>query len=75
MGLRDKTSRLQNAGPNKRPDDFELGAGSALHNVSSTYGTPAFSTYKSAYLRTEKPVDPKLLFPRTPKKYLDNPPR
>lgn len=73
--LRDLTSKLQNPGATKRPGDFELGAGSTLHNVSSTYGTPAFSTYKSAYLRTEKPVDAKFLFPKNPKKYLDNPPK
>jgi hypothetical protein len=75
MSLRNKTSNLQNPGPSKRPGDFEFGPDSKLHNVSSTFGSPAFSTYKSAYLRTERPVNPKMLFPQNPKKYLDNLPR
>lgn len=72
MSLKNLNSKYQNPGNTKRPSDFEFDKGSNLHNLSSTYGTPAFSTYKSAYLRTEKPVFPKFLFPRVPKKYLDN---
>ncbi len=75
MALRDLTSKFQNPGPSKRPGKFEFGPDSTLHNESSTIGTPAFSNYKSSYLRTEKPVNPKMLFPKNPKKYLDNPPR
>jgi hypothetical protein len=75
MSLRDLTSRLANPGPSKRPSDFELGPGSTLHNVSSTYNRPPFSSYKSDYLRRQKPVTANLLFPEKPKKYLDNPPR
>jgi hypothetical protein len=61
-----------NPGKLKRPEDFELGAGSTVHNVSSTYNRPPFSSYKSAYLRRQRPVNPKLVFPEKPKKYLDN---
>jgi hypothetical protein len=74
MSLRDLKSKLgfYNGG---RPDDFELGPQSTLHNVSSTYGQPPFSSYKSAFLKTKVPTNPVFLFPQNPKKYLDNPPK
>lgn len=72
MALRDLQSKLQNQGPGKRPGDFEFKSDSTLHNVSSTFGRPAFSTYKSLYLRGQRPVNPSFLFPEKPKKYLDN---
>jgi len=58
--------------PSGRPDGFDLGRGSTLHNESSTINSPAFSTYVSPYLRTLKPVDKAYLFPKNPSKYLDN---
>jgi hypothetical protein len=75
MALKDLKSKLQNSGPGKRPGDFEFKGDSTLHQVSSTYGRPAFSTYKSVFLRGQRPVDPSFLsflFPEKPKKYLDN---
>lgn len=75
MALRDLNSKLQNQNANKRPDAFEFSADSTLHYVSSTYGKPPFSSYKSSFLRSKQPVNPKYLFPEKPTKYLDNPPR
>jgi hypothetical protein len=71
--LRDLKSKMGyfNGG---RPDNFELGAGSTLHFTSSTNGKPPFASYKDAYLRRQRPVNPAYLFPENPVKYLDNPP-
>jgi len=55
MGLRDlqDTTKLGYAfKPDHRPDDFDLGPGSTLHNTSSKDGNPSFSTYKSKFLKT-----------------------
>ncbi len=74
MGLVDLKTKLgYTAGG--RPGNFELGANSTIHNVSSTRNRPSFTTYASVYLRNQRPVDPKFLFPENPKKYLDNPPK
>jgi hypothetical protein len=70
MALRDLKSKM--AYPDGRPNNFELGAGSTLHFTSSTNGKPPFSSYASAYLRRQRPVNEKLTFPENPSKYLDN---
>lgn len=75
MSLANRNSRLANPGSLKRPGDFELGPGSTLHNVSSTFNRPPLSSYKSSFIRRQRPVNPALIFPEKPKKYLDNPPR
>lgn len=74
MGLTNLKTKLGYA-PGGRPGNFELGANSTIHNVSSTRNRPPFSTYASPYLRSQRPVDPSFLFPEKPKKYLDNPPK
>lgn len=74
MGLRDKQSALGYP-IGARPNDFDLGLSSTLHNVSSTRGRPPFSSYKSLFLKAQRPVNPMFLFPENPAKYLDNPPR
>ena len=70
MGLKDMKSKY--GYPSGRPDGFDLGRASTLHNESSTINKPAFSAYKNPYLRTLKPVDKAFLFPKNPKEYLKN---
>ena len=74
MSLRDLKTKLGYFN-GARPDDFELGAGSTLHNTSSINGKPPFGSYKSAYLKTKVPTNPSFIFPTNPVKYLDNPPK
>ncbi len=73
MALRDLRSKMGFFNGD-RPGDFELGPSSTIHNTSSTNGRPPFQSYKSPYLRRQRPVNPAFLFPENPRKYLDNPP-
>jgi hypothetical protein len=52
----------------QQPPKFDLGPNSTVHNTSSIYGTPNFGTYKSAYLRRQKPTQ--LAGPQNPKRYV-----
>ena len=64
---------LYSWGKNLRPDNFDFGGSSTIHNTSSIDGKPSFSSYKSAFLKKQRPSN---LDPKTPfKKYLDNPPK
>ncbi len=71
MSIRDliPTTRL-GYGAKGRPDDFELGIDSTLHNTSSVNNNPALTTYKSSFIRRQKPTQ--LGLKGIVKKYLDN---
>lgn len=58
----------------KKPAAFDLGPNSTLDYQSSLNGTPAFTSYADAYLRTKQPTQLSL-GGKTPAKYLDNPPQ
>jgi hypothetical protein len=58
----------------KTPSQFEMGADSTLHYMSSLNGNPPFSSYSDPYLKRQHPT--KLsLGTLNPPKYLDNPPK
>lgn len=74
MSIRETiTKSILGWGKKLRPDNFDFDSESTLHNTSSIDGKPPFSSYKSSFLKKQKPtvLDPKKPF----KKYLDNPPR
>lgn len=71
-GLKDKAKDSRLGYKGGRPDDFTLGPDSTLNYTSSVDGKPPFSTYKSEFLRRQKPT--RLAPKGTPAKYLDNPP-
>ena len=58
-------------GASGRPNNFELGPDSTLHNTSSVNNNPPLSSYASAFIRRQKPT---VLSAKITTKYLDNPP-
>lgn len=71
MFIKDQiTKSILGWGKGLRPGNFELGIDSTVHNTSSVDGKPPFSSYKSAFLRKQRPTNLNLKGPIS--KYLDN---
>lgn len=74
MGLKDLLPKTKLGwGASGRPDNFEMGIDSTLHNTSSLNDKPALTSYKSAFIRRQHAT--KLARTGTIVKYLDNPPK
>lgn len=56
-------------GVSGRPNNFELGPDSTLHNMSSVNNNPPLSAYDSAFIRRQNPTT---LGAKITSKYLDN---
>ena len=73
MGLINLLSKtLLGWGRAGRPNDFDLGPNSKLHNTASLNNMPPLSSFDDPYIRKQKPTK---LGPGLFKKYLDNLPK